>query len=108
VNGSGFGGWRRPNPYPFHDWLAKPSASVHTCAGAKYDQLIEINLSELEPYVNGPFTPDLAHPLSKFADTVKKEVGPLAWQCAPGTCGDMTLIIESMACFCDVSRKRDF
>ena len=28
--------------------------------GAEYDQLIEINLSELEPHINGPFTPDLA------------------------------------------------
>jgi aconitate hydratase len=36
-----------------------------------YDQLIEINLSELEPYINGPFTPDLAWPLSKFAQAVK-------------------------------------
>lgn len=35
-------------------------------AGASYDQLIEINLSELEPHINGPFTPDLAHPLSSF------------------------------------------
>lgn len=33
--------------------------------GAQYDQVIEINLSELEPHINGPFTPDLAHPLSK-------------------------------------------
>ena len=33
--------------------------------GAEYDQLIELNLSELEPHINGPFTPDLAHPLSK-------------------------------------------
>ncbi len=30
-------------------------------AGAKYDQLIEINLDELHPHINGPFTPDLAH-----------------------------------------------
>jgi aconitate hydratase len=35
--------------------------------GAHYDQTIEINLDTLEPHVNGPFTPDLAHPLSKFA-----------------------------------------
>ena len=39
---------------------------------AKYfDQVIEINLSELEPHINGPFTPDLAWPISKFADAVK-------------------------------------
>src|SRR5699024_9638117 len=31
-----------------------------------YDQLIEINLSELEPHLNGPFTPDLATPLSRM------------------------------------------
>ncbi len=36
-----------------------------------YDQVIEINLSELEPHVNGPFTPDLAWPISKFAQAVK-------------------------------------
>ncbi|MCB9046844.1 MAG: aconitate hydratase [Chitinophagales bacterium] len=35
-----------------------------------YDQLIEINLDELEPYVNGPFTPDLATPISKMAEAV--------------------------------------
>ncbi|KAK5285384.1 Aconitate hydratase mitochondrial, partial [Cryomyces antarcticus] len=32
--------------------------------GAEYDELIEINLSELEPHINGPFTPDLATPIS--------------------------------------------
>ncbi|KAF8541953.1 putative aconitate hydratase mitochondrial precursor [Trichophaea hybrida] len=44
--------------------------------GAEYDQLIEINLSELEPHINGPFTPDLATPLSKWKETVKKEGWP--------------------------------
>jgi aconitate hydratase len=39
-----------------------------------FDQVIEINLSELDPYINGPFTPDLATPLSKFK-TVAKEKG---------------------------------
>lgn len=33
--------------------------------GAEYDQVIEINLTELEPTLNGPFTPDLANPVSK-------------------------------------------
>jgi len=41
-----------------------------------FDQLIEINLSELEPHVNGPFTPDLAWPLSKFAEAVKEKGWP--------------------------------
>jgi len=39
-----------------------------------FDQVIEINLSELEPHINGPFTPDLATPLSKLK-TVAKEKG---------------------------------
>lgn len=38
--------------------------------------MIEINLSELEPHINGPFTPDLAHPLNKFKDAVKKNGWP--------------------------------
>lgn len=37
-----------------------------------FDQLVEINLSDLEPYVVGPHTPDLARPISKMADDVKK------------------------------------
>jgi aconitate hydratase len=41
-----------------------------------FDQVIEINLSELEPHVNGPFTPDLAWPLSKFADAVRENNWP--------------------------------
>ena len=44
---------------------------------AKYfDQVIEIDLSTLEPHVNGPFTPDLAWPLSKFAAAVKENGWP--------------------------------
>ena len=41
-----------------------------------YDQLIEINLDELEPYVNGPFTPDLATPISQMAEAVKQHGWP--------------------------------
>jgi aconitate hydratase len=41
-----------------------------------FDQVIEINLSELEPHVNGPFTPDLAWPISKFAQAVKENNWP--------------------------------
>ena len=36
-----------------------------------YDRVIEINLSELEPYINGPFTPDAATPISEFAAKVR-------------------------------------
>jgi len=41
-----------------------------------YDELIEINLSELEPHINGPFTPDAAVPVSEFADYIKKNNYP--------------------------------
>jgi len=41
-----------------------------------FDQVIEINLSELEPHINGPFTPDLAWPLSKFAAAVRENGWP--------------------------------
>ena len=61
-----------------------------------YDRIIEINLSELEPYVNGPFTPDLAYPISEFAKTVrekgypqKMEVG-LIGSCTNSSYEDMT------------------
>ncbi|KAI8643205.1 aconitate hydratase [Parasitella parasitica] len=39
-------------------------------SGAHYDKIIEINLSEIEPHINGPFTPDLSTPLSKFKDFI--------------------------------------
>jgi aconitate hydratase len=41
-----------------------------------FDEVIEINLSELEPHVNGPFTPDLAFPISKFAQAVRENGWP--------------------------------
>jgi aconitate hydratase len=41
-----------------------------------FDQVIEIDLNTLEPHVNGPFTPDLAWPLSKFAEAVKEKGYP--------------------------------
>ena len=43
---------------------------------AYFDQLIEINLSELEPHINGPFTPDLATPISKMKEAVEKNDWP--------------------------------
>ncbi len=41
-----------------------------------FDQVIEINLSKLEPHINGPYTPDLAWPISKFAEAVKENGYP--------------------------------
>jgi aconitate hydratase len=42
-----------------------------------YDQLIEINLTELEPYINGPYTPDAAIPMSEFAKVAREKNYPL-------------------------------
>ncbi len=42
-----------------------------------YDQLIEINLSELEPFINGPFTPDLATPISKMKEVAIQNNWPM-------------------------------
>ncbi len=41
-----------------------------------FDQVIHINLTKLEPHINGPYTPDLAYPISEFAAAVKKEGYP--------------------------------
>lgn len=71
-------------------------AGVYDAPEQYFDQVIEINLSELEPHINGPFTPDLAWPLSKFAQAVrdngypqKLEVG-LIGSCTNSSYEDLT------------------
>lgn len=54
----------------------RPDEEVLNNPEKYYDQLIEINLSELEPHINGPFTPDAAWPISKFAQEVKSQGWP--------------------------------
>jgi aconitate hydratase len=54
----------------------KGDPEVYASPEKYFDQVIEINLSELEPHINGPFTPDLAWPLSKFAAAVKENNWP--------------------------------
>lgn len=44
---------------------------------AQYDQIIDIDLNTLEPSVNGPFTPDLYHPISKLKKTATDKGWPL-------------------------------
>ncbi|EDV93639.1 probable aconitate hydratase, mitochondrial [Drosophila grimshawi] len=43
----------------------------------KYDRVIEIDLDKLQPLVNGPYTPDLAHPIDKLAENSKKNGYPM-------------------------------
>ncbi|MDX2196576.1 MAG: aconitate hydratase [Cytophagales bacterium] len=57
------------------DYL-KADDEVYASPSKYYDQVIEINLTELEPHINGPFTPDLAWPLSKFASAVREKGWP--------------------------------
>jgi homoaconitase len=66
--------------------------------GAQYDEVIEINLSNLEPHINGPFTPDLSHPLSTFGKTIVEEQWPttlsagLIGSCTNSSYEDMTKV----------------
>lgn len=46
-------------------------------AGAEYDQHIHINLDELRPGINGPFTPDLYHLASEVGETARKQDWPV-------------------------------
>jgi len=56
--------------------LLRPDPEVLANPEAYYDKVIRINLSEIEPYINGPYSPDVAHPISEFSAFVKKEGYP--------------------------------
>lgn len=64
--------------------------------GASYDDIVTINLSTLEPHINGPFTPDLSTPLSTFKDAVRVNNWPenfgagLIGSCTNSSYQDMT------------------
>lgn len=65
-----------------------------------FDQLIEIDLDKLEPYINGPFTPDAAYPVSEFAAVVRQngypqklEVG-LIGSCTNSSYEDLTRAVS--------------
>lgn len=54
----------------------RSDAQVYSNPELYYDQVIEINLSELEPYINGPYTPDAAFPISDFVKNVREKGYP--------------------------------
>ncbi len=54
----------------------RPDEEVYADPAKYYDQLLELDLSKLEPYVNGPFTPDLATPISQMKEAVEKNGWP--------------------------------
>ncbi|KAF7555151.1 hypothetical protein G7Z17_g2340 [Cylindrodendrum hubeiense] len=65
-----------------------------------YDEIIEIDLSRLEPHINGPFTPDLAHPLSQFKEHMSASSWPSKLSCSMvGSCTNSS--------YEDLSKVRD-
>ncbi|KAK5937847.1 aconitate hydratase [Knufia obscura] len=64
--------------------------------GCEYDEQVTIDLSTLEPHINGPFTPDLSTPLSKFKEAVETNKWPktfgagLIGSCTNSSFEDMT------------------
>lgn len=77
-------------------------ADEEVCANPEkyYDRVIEIDLSTLEPYINGPFTPDAATPISEFANKVtangyprKMEVG-LIGSCTNSSYQDLSRAVS--------------
>ncbi|MEI0488493.1 aconitate hydratase [Brachyspira pulli] len=58
----------------------KADEEVYNNPEKYYDKIIEINLSELEPYLNGPFTPDAACTISEFAKKVEENKYPTAME----------------------------
>ncbi len=78
----------------------RPDPEVLANPEQYYDELIEINLSELEPHINGPFTPDAAYTISEFARVVKEndyprqmEVG-LIGSCTNSSYEDLTRAVS--------------
>ncbi|MEI6898301.1 MAG: aconitate hydratase [Bacteroidota bacterium] len=51
----------------YYAFLLRPDREVMNDPSSYYDQVVTIDLSTLEPYINGPFSPDIAHPVSEFA-----------------------------------------
>ncbi|KDR85196.1 hypothetical protein GALMADRAFT_53767 [Galerina marginata CBS 339.88] len=68
--------------------------------GAEYDDVIEINLSDLEPTINGPFTPDLATPISQFGRFIEEQgwkdefSAGLIGSCTNSSYEDMTSVAD--------------
>src|SRR5688572_29234880 len=55
----------------------RPDPEVYANPAGFYDQIIEIDLSTLEPHVNGPFTPDLATPISQLGQKAREHGWPM-------------------------------
>lgn len=56
--------------------LLVPDTEIYENPAAYYDQFIKIDLSAIEPYINGPFSPDIAHPISEFGKFIEENDYP--------------------------------
>ncbi|OBZ89981.1 Aconitate hydratase, mitochondrial [Choanephora cucurbitarum] len=87
---------RATNRSAIADYAKAFSHNLRADENAQYDEVIEIDLDTLEPHINGPFTPDLATPLSKFKETAIKNDWPqelkvgLIGSCTNSSYEDMT------------------
>lgn len=72
--------------------------------GCEYDRLIEIDLDELHPHINGPYTPDLSTPVSEMKEAIKKNDWPSEIRVALiGSCTNSSY--EDMARSASVARQ---
>ncbi|MBW1878123.1 MAG: aconitate hydratase, partial [Deltaproteobacteria bacterium] len=70
-----------------HSAFLRADPEVYEEPERYYDRLVEIDLDQLEPHLVGPFTPDLAHPISRMADDAEREDYPLDLRyCLIGSC----------------------
>jgi aconitate hydratase len=82
----------------------RPDPQVYDHPEDFYDQVIEIDLSELEPHINGPFTPDKAWPISEFAKAVEKHEWPAQFEVALiGSCTNSSY--EDMSRSASIARQ---
>ncbi len=56
--------------------MLTPDAEIPGHPELYYDQVIRIDLSAIEPHINGPYSPDVAHPISQFGKFVKENNFP--------------------------------
>ncbi len=62
--------------------LLVADSEVYQSPEKYYDQIVEVDLSKLEPHVVGPHTPDLARPISKLAEEAKEKGYPVELKAA--------------------------
>lgn len=61
---------------PIAEMAAKHRELLKADEGCEYDRLVEINLDELQPHINGPYTPDLSTSLADMKEAVEKNQWP--------------------------------